>query len=101
MQPPESPATFGEFRPCALGGKPPLNGGSKPSKPKPPPPAPAPPQVEMEPEAEAARAANRRRGLASTLMMDQMDPTLGATGTLGAAGTLGKPNRRNMYGGEA
>ena len=59
-------------------------------------PTPAPPQVEPTPEVEANRLANRRQGLASTILTQEMGSTLGSPTTLGA----GKPKKMTAYGGE-
>ena len=66
-------------------------------KPKPPPPSPAPVRVEDQPETEAARSANRRNGLANTILTEDFSmPTLGRKSKLG-----GNSGGMNMYGGEA
>lgn len=70
-------------------------GGSAKKPPKPA-PTPAPTQVEPEPEVEAGRMANRRQGLASTILAQDMGTTLGSPTTLGA----GKPKKMTAYGGE-
>lgn len=70
-------------------------GGSAKKPPKPA-PTPAPTRTEPEPEVEASRMANRRQGLASTILAQETTPTLGMPTTLGA----GKPKRMTAYGGE-
>ena len=91
METPDCPATFGEFRPNALGGKPPLNGGGKPVKPKPTPLAPAPVQADPQAGLEQATAANKRRkGLRASIISqmagEQQSQTLGASTALGKMG---------------
>ena len=91
METPTCPATFGEHRPFALGGKPPLNAGSKPVKPKPAPPGPAPVQADAMAGLEQATAAsNRRKGMRDSIISQmagqQQAQVLGGTTALGQMG---------------
>jgi len=90
METPENPPTFGVHRPAALGGRPPLNGGS-PKKPKAPPPTMAPPQADPMAGAEqATTGAARRKGLRQSIISqmagEQNQQTLGAPTALGRMG---------------
>lgn len=87
------PALFGR---TGWRSQPPCNFGGGAKAPPKPAPTPAPTQIEKTPEVEAGRAANRRQGLASTILQPEMGATFGSPTTLGA----GKPKRMTAYGGE-
>ena len=64
--------------------------GGSPDKPDPPPPAPAPVRADSAGGEQALLAANRRKGLRSTILSAENEAaTLGAPTALGAMGQLG------------